>query len=210
VLSLEPAQVQFDRDRRGKPCVAGDGDAGLQFSVTHSSGIGLYALRRGHPVGVDVERTAPGFAWMDVASTIFSRHELDRMKELPDDQRLEAFFALWTRKEAVAKAVGLGLRAEFASLMVPCAPTPCGWSRCCLQDDGERTEISLVDLSLGPEFRGALALVGDRADVRGFEYGEPDGTHPDDWPSMPESAKHRLVLGARSAGDVRCGIDIAA
>jgi 4'-phosphopantetheinyl transferase len=209
-LSVEPGQVRFDRDRRGKPCLAGESGAGLQFSVSHSGSLGLYALRRGIPVGVDVERTAPGFEWVDVASTAFSQRELDQVKALPDDQGLEAFFAIWTRKEAVAKAVGLGLRAELASLEVPSALTSAGWTRCCLQAEGGRTESSLVDLSLGPGFRGALALVGDRAEVLGLECAAADWTHADDMPDLLDASMHWSALDAPFTGDVRHSVNVAA
>lgn len=169
-LSARPGQIRLERDRRGKPCLAGEDEAGLQFSVSHSGSLGLYAFRRGLPVGVDVEWITPGFEWEEVATTAFSGRERRALIALPDEQKLEGFFAVWTRKEALSKAVGLGLRAGLASLEVPTYPECVGWSRRSVEIPGGKVDCSLVDLSPGDGCRGALALVGGRTEVASFEW----------------------------------------
>ena len=169
-LGLEARQVGLDRDRHGKPRLAGEAVGGWQFSVSHSGGIGLMAVRRGMQVGVDVEQVIPGFDWREVAALALSEREVRALGALPADQQWNAFFAIWTRKEALAKAVGLGLRARLAFLEVPTDPGCVGWSRRSVETPGGQVDCGLVDLSLGLGFRGALALVGKGADVVGFEW----------------------------------------
>ena len=89
---------------------------------------------------------------------------------LPADQQWKAFFAIWTRKEALAKAVGLGLRAGLASLEVPTYSGCVGWSRRSVEIPGGKVDCSLVDLTPGDGCRGALALVGGIAEVARFEW----------------------------------------
>ena len=78
-----------ERSPRGKPFFPGE--AGRWFSLSHSGGIALCALSEDGPVGVDVEllRRAP--------------------RRLAGDLEDEAFFWLWTAREATVKRQGLGI-----------------------------------------------------------------------------------------------------
>ena len=173
-LGLQPGEIRFGQDRRGKPHLAGPFRDGLHFGVSHSGSMGLVGIRRGGHVGVDVERVVPGFDWREVANTALSEREVRALGALPADQQWNAFFAIWTRKEALAKAVGLGLRARLAFLEAPTDPGCVGWSRRSVETPGGQVHCSLVDLSLGFGFRGALALVGSSSDVRRFEWAAED------------------------------------
>ena len=169
-LGLQPAEIRFGLDRRGKPHVAGPFRDGLDFGVSHSGSLGLVGIRRGGQVGVDVERIIPGFDWREVAATALSEREVRALGALPADQQCDAFFAIWTRKEALAKAVGVGLRTDLAALEAPTSPGLSGWSARRVEADGRLAECALVDLLLRVGYRAALALVGPAAEVRGFKW----------------------------------------
>lgn len=98
--------------RHGKPRPAGDrGD--LRFSLAHSAGVLLIALRSGREVGVDVERLRPMAdheAFRDGALDPDERTHLDSVED--DRERLALALRYWTAKEAVLKASGDGLRVE--------------------------------------------------------------------------------------------------
>jgi 4'-phosphopantetheinyl transferase len=182
-LGLQPAEIRFGLDRRGKPHVAGPYRDGLVFGVSHSGGLGLVGIRRGGQVGVDVERIIHGFDWREVAATALSEREVSALGALPTDQQCEAFFAIWTRKEALAKGIGVGLGVDLAALEVPTAPGLSGWSVSRVGADGLLVECSLVDLSPGAGYRAALALVGPPALVQCFAWAtakkEPGTRIPD-------------------------------
>lgn len=107
-LLLELAGALLDRtavleyEPTGRPSVDG-----LAVSISHSRTLVAVAASAVGPVGVDVEDVYPrevaGLArrWFDPA-------ELEWMARQPDE--LTAFLTLWTAKEAVGKALGLGLR----------------------------------------------------------------------------------------------------
>ena len=89
---------------RGKPYVPG----GREFSLSHSGALAVIALGDGARVGVDVERDR-------AVSEALQRRVLS-----PEELTLgaEAFFLLWTRKEAALKCLGAGVDRSLAGLDV--------------------------------------------------------------------------------------------
>ena len=65
--------------------------------------------RRGGEVGIDIEATAREVDVVGVARQAFSSRECEALVALAPDAQREAFFRIWTRKEAYIKARGEGL-----------------------------------------------------------------------------------------------------
>jgi len=73
----------------------------LHFNVAHSDSLAVYAVSRGHEVGIDVERIRPVREMEDIAAHIFSKPRTRAVAiALTDDKKTEAFFYCWVRKEA--------------------------------------------------------------------------------------------------------------
>jgi 4'-phosphopantetheinyl transferase superfamily len=67
-------------------------------------------VARGRRVGVDVERVRRGTDVLAIAAGSLSAAERLEIESAPTDEgQREAFFRLWTRKEAYLKATGVGL-----------------------------------------------------------------------------------------------------
>lgn len=115
-LGIEPAMVRYRHTSAGKPEL--DPSCGVSFSTSHDDGLAVVAVASGRPVGIDVERLRPISDALDVAQHLYSRRECERLRSVEDSVRSEAFLRLWTRKEAYAKAVGLGLSMRFDELEV--------------------------------------------------------------------------------------------
>ena len=98
----------------------------LHFSVSHSGGWVAVAVRRGAPVGVDVEQVGSWTAaeLHDLALVILAPEERAVLSRTPAGARAAAFATYWTRKEAAVKATGTGLLAPLPELVVspPAAP----------------------------------------------------------------------------------------
>ena len=93
-----------------------DGLPGLHVSVSHTPGLVVVALAEDVPVGVDVERRdrrrlPPLDAWTTPA-------ERGRLATLTGSRHHDALVALWTAKEAVAKALGTGLRTPLTGITI--------------------------------------------------------------------------------------------
>jgi 4'-phosphopantetheinyl transferase len=80
----------------------------LQFSLSHTEGLVACAVTWQRAVGIDVEHTGRVLEW-DLVAHQFAPEEYQQLMRRPQHKRQEAFFALWTLKEAYAKACGLGL-----------------------------------------------------------------------------------------------------
>lgn len=106
-VGVRPADLQYRFGPAGKPALAGCPE--LEFNLSHSGAWGLLAVTRAGPIGVDIECVRDMPDLMEIARGNFAPNEVATLEGLPETQRLEAFFAGWTRKEAFVKMLGLGL-----------------------------------------------------------------------------------------------------
>ncbi|MDM4719002.1 4'-phosphopantetheinyl transferase superfamily protein [Micromonospora sp. WMMA1363] len=97
--------------RIGEPSDVGRsaGPVELPVSVSRTGGLVVVAVRAGGPVGVDVERCRPLPA-LDLARRWYAPTEAAWLAGRPAAGRNRDFLRLWTAKEAVGKALGVGLR----------------------------------------------------------------------------------------------------
>jgi len=108
-LGLAPAAISLGRTPQGRPALLGAQAGTLAFSVSRSAGLALCAVTIGRDIGVDVERVMRGVAGDVVHDGVLSPAEVAALRALEPQARDRAFFTVWTRKEAYAKARGLGL-----------------------------------------------------------------------------------------------------
>jgi 4'-phosphopantetheinyl transferase len=116
---IAPEDLAFRCNAYGKPYLAEEG--ALQFNVSHSHGLALYAIASGREIGIDVEwiRQTPDL--MKIAGRFFSPREVRELEAAPPESQLRAFFRCWTRKEAYIKAKGLGLSIPLKDFSVSSA-----------------------------------------------------------------------------------------
>jgi 4'-phosphopantetheinyl transferase len=106
-LALTPEDVQIVEGDDAKPALAGKE---LEFNVAHTNGVALIAVAQ-VAVGADVERVemiAPD-EFDDLVAFVLTPRELDELVRLPEHERLDAYYRVWTRKEAFVKATGEGI-----------------------------------------------------------------------------------------------------
>jgi 4'-phosphopantetheinyl transferase len=124
--SIEPpGGWQFESNLYGKPAIIRfPGTADLRFNISHSTGIVVAAISLGREIGVDVEYIEQKADYLELARSQFSSAEIELLEALPQQRQTNAFFALWTLKEAYTKARGMGLSiafSEFAFSLEPLA-----------------------------------------------------------------------------------------
>jgi 4'-phosphopantetheinyl transferase len=107
-LALAPSSISFSYTAYKKPGLAQAHQSDLRFNLSHTDDLALYAFRLHHEIGVDIEKIRPSYSEA-VAKRIFSVEENKVLNALPPAKRHEAFYCLWSRKEAVIKAVGKGI-----------------------------------------------------------------------------------------------------
>ncbi|TAJ33096.1 MAG: 4'-phosphopantetheinyl transferase superfamily protein [Reyranella sp.] len=112
-LGRDPRSLVFLLNEFGKPRLADL--PGVQFSLSHSQDRALLAVSEGPEIGADLEMMRP-VEHLDLARRYFHPDEVAAI-ERHDDPR-EAFFRIWTLKEAVVKAIGLGLSLPLDGFVV--------------------------------------------------------------------------------------------
>src|SRR5690606_38644752 len=93
----------------------------LHFNLSHSGSIMALAVTRAGPVGVDVERIDASRSMEELVARNFAPGEQAAFLALPEGERTDAFFEIWTRKEAFLKVTGEGLFRGLDSFEVTVA-----------------------------------------------------------------------------------------
>lgn len=160
-VDTAPERLRFCYSVYGKPSLVDEPEGtSLRFSVSHSSGLGLYAVAGARRVGIDLERIQPLPEVEALVERYFSPAEQAAFRALPREQQLLAFFRCWTRKEAYIKARGQGLSLALGRFVVSLAP---GKPAKLLYSDGDQEEASrwsLRELLPGPGYVAAVAVEG--------------------------------------------------
>jgi 4'-phosphopantetheinyl transferase len=117
-LERTPSELHFCANAYGKPSLIG---AEIEFNLSHAEDMVMIAMSRTVPVGCDIAFEDPRFPVEEVATRFFSPSERRELRALPETERVAAFFAGWTRKEAFVKALGLGLSLPLNSFEVSLA-----------------------------------------------------------------------------------------
>jgi 4'-phosphopantetheinyl transferase len=154
-LSLDPARVRFRTSNTGKPLLDGGGPF---FNVSHSGDVGLIAVTRWGEVGVDVERIKPISTYLDMADRYFTPGEVAALRRLPPGAREQAFFHIWTRKEAFLKATGLGLSHGLERFEVSVPPDDPPRILHIDGDPGQGRRWCMRSFDPAPGYVGALAV----------------------------------------------------
>ena len=119
-LDCRSQQLAFGASEHGKPFAAVDGlRAPIAFNVSHSGRHGLIALAPRGRVGVDVEERAPQRNLDVLVDAVLGPRERAEVMAASGRQKHDLFLDLWTLKEALSKAHGLGLSLDVSSFEIP-------------------------------------------------------------------------------------------
>ncbi len=202
---IAPAELQFHAGSYGKPALMRTGEersavesaataGAIEFNMSHSRWMALYAVTLKTPVGVDIEFIREDFEWERIAERFFHPDETAHLGGLPGPERRKAFFQLWTCKEAYIKGRGKGLSIPTRSFAVRLAPggtTASGRvdvdgghagvatkSPTVVQDGDSAIEStarwSLFALDPAPGYAGAVAVAAGAVRLVHWEWAAPD------------------------------------
>ena len=171
-VEMDPARVPIRHGPLGKPEL-GDacGERPLNFNLSHSHHLAVYAVTMERQVGIDVEHIRPVSAYVKIVERFFSPLEASALRAMADDARQEAFFACWTRKEAYVKARGVGLSSSLRAFSVSLDP---GHGSGLLEttDGQEPSRWSIHSLNVGQGYAAALAVDTAPCQIRRWEWCE--------------------------------------
>lgn len=119
-LDCRNEHLAFEASEHNKPSATVRGrPAPISFNVSHSGRHGLIALSPGGEIGVDVEERIPHPNVAELIAAVFGPNEQSELAAVRGQRRLELFFDLWTMKEALSKAHGMGLSLDVARFEIP-------------------------------------------------------------------------------------------
>ena len=99
------SQWPLKKNRDGKPTVAiADGQSAIEVSVSHSGALALAGITDLGEIGVDVEYRTSGRSVSEIAAYAFGPQEQQAVESAGPG----AFYRIWTLREALAKACGIG------------------------------------------------------------------------------------------------------
>jgi 4'-phosphopantetheinyl transferase len=156
----EPSEFGWATLPSGKPMLTfRDGrPQSLHMSVAHGGGMAAAAVCDQGPIGIDVERVDSRRNLLAIAERFFTPAEHEQLAACSSDERLSLFHQWWTRKEAVLKATGIGLRGGL-TVRVDGTPDSDGWRRVAL--DGHQPPLFVRDVrTTDPGVFAAIAIEG--------------------------------------------------
>lgn len=167
-LHTNPELIKFTYTPQGKPYLANNNKKSsveyknvIQFNLSHSQGLALYAIAVDRPLGIDLEYCRPLPNALALAKRWFLPSEYQEL--LPQSNRVsqceqeKTFFRLWTAKEAYLKATGVGLR-DLATVEITITPEDSLQFKAINGSRELAQEWSLLELNPAPNYVGALAV----------------------------------------------------
>lgn len=103
---INPKEIVICNNPYGKPSLPNPEVASISFSLAHSGNLLLIAIGLGKKIGIDVEKIEEGIDFKGISALVFSPAEQFSLNCSKNPTR--DFFTLWTAKEAILKALGLG------------------------------------------------------------------------------------------------------
>jgi 4'-phosphopantetheinyl transferase len=164
-LLKDPRALSFTAGSSGKPSLDCENPS-IQFNLSHAGDLALIAVIRGRRVGIDVERVRE----VDIEAVLdsfFSLQEATWLRSRERELRRQAFFLLWSRREAAAKALGIGLFDCFARVVLPTPDRARSGFRVELPDADAPPALTqdwwMRDLCPAPGYAGAVCVEGENA-----------------------------------------------
>ena len=170
-LGVEPGAIRFCYEKRGKPRLQNAfAKTGIRFNLSHSKGLALYVFTRGHEAGIDIEFIREMSEMEQIAEQFFSVRDRVFLGALPRSEKMEAFFKLWTQKEAFVKATGAGLSNPSDTSDVSVAPGKLLELLRIFGTTQEGPKWSMWEVMPDEEFASAVVVEGESWEVQYWQW----------------------------------------
>lgn len=118
-LDFPPDKICFQKNEYGKPSVINP-VVNSNFNISHSGDDIIVIFDFSRAVGIDIENCSSfNKRNFHILKGIYSDGELKRYQALVKQDQFEFFCRTWVVKEAILKALGIGLMVELNSLELP-------------------------------------------------------------------------------------------
>jgi 4'-phosphopantetheinyl transferase len=167
-LHQRPQLLRFQPHSNGKPRLVKVADSPrLEFNLAHSAHMTMIAVASGRSVGVDVEALTRPVQAQAIVERYFSPAEQDHFASLPRSRQESEFIRYWTAKEAVLKAIGVGLAGGLSCCEVIGHPGGCSATVRLTEQDKPRSWLVRF-FPLSSTYLGSVAAEGTEWKVRQY------------------------------------------
>ena len=115
-VRLSPLALRFAKNRYGKPLLMEN--PRCHFNLSHTQDGVAVAVAWDREIGIDIEKLDRAFYDPGLMQAVCSEAELSWLQRMEATYQAYGFLKLWTAKEAVMKAEGLGLSLPPRSVWV--------------------------------------------------------------------------------------------
>jgi 4'-phosphopantetheinyl transferase len=151
------ADLEFPTGPNGKPALT-TSERPIEFNMSHSGPHALIGITTGGACGVDIEVIRPGISTTEIAERFFAPAEIHWLRSLPPEETVKGFFRLWTVKEAVIKATGLGLSTPLTDFDTAAIVKNGPAALNAVTAEGRETPLWVSELDVGTGVAAAVAI----------------------------------------------------
>lgn len=124
-IGADPRSIRFRKNQYGKLYLSeqdmGTTSEQVFFNLSHTDKLIVCAMTTLGDIGVDVEHIARDH--LTIMPRVFNETEIEYVNaQQGEEEKLAAFYMIWTRKEAYMKAKGMGFSLPPLSFAVPVRP----------------------------------------------------------------------------------------
>ncbi|WP_157910228.1 4'-phosphopantetheinyl transferase family protein [Petroclostridium xylanilyticum] len=122
-LDINPYEIKYEYTDYGKPLISYSVNKAFHFNISHSKEYLFVGIAKNGDIGVDIEKINPKLNHFLLASSVFSPDELAIYSKYNKLNRIRSFYKAWVQKEAICKAIGVGLSLGFNNFSVNIDPS---------------------------------------------------------------------------------------
>ncbi|MGJ8678062.1 MAG: 4'-phosphopantetheinyl transferase family protein [Akkermansiaceae bacterium] len=123
-LGIKPRSVDLCYGKFGKPFLSEKYNAQIEFNISHAGEIIVIGMTHSEPIGVDIEMSSSS-KLTEISSYFLHAAEIEHIASLPPELVENRLLDIWTAKEALLKAVGMGLQVDPTTIQIDLNAFPC-------------------------------------------------------------------------------------
>lgn len=116
-LSVDPQKLEVVEGEHGKPAIKNNS---LAFNLSHAENRAVLAVTKEQAVGIDIESDGRKVEITALSKLHFTQAERDWLSGWSSADQQQAFFSLWTAKEARMKLTGEGFALPSTQIELCC------------------------------------------------------------------------------------------
>jgi 4'-phosphopantetheinyl transferase len=161
LLNQPPILLDIKENQFGKPYIEINN---IFFNLSHSNDLFAFALSREAEVGLDVEYHNQNIGKEEIFDLLFSKEEINLYYGLNEREKVNFFYNVWTKKEALLKCNGVGLNYNLPAINTV-KPNKNYYS---LKTETMEEEdvYYCYSININKDFSGAVAIKGKASNLK--------------------------------------------